>query len=59
MLLGLGEFNYGERLNRLSLFSLEQSRKIDALIEICKCMKGMTRIDSQFSHSKSIKNKKA
>ena len=47
MLPGLEGINYEERLDKLSLFSLERRRLRGDLIDVYKIMSGMDRVDSQ------------
>jgi len=49
MLQGLDGLTYKERLDRLGLFSLERRRLSDDLMEVCKIMRGIDKIDSQHS----------
>ena len=45
---GLDGLSYKERLDRLGLFSLECRRLRDDLIEVCKIMRGIDQLDSQY-----------
>ena len=47
MLPGMEGMSCEERLEKLCLFSLEQRRLRDDLIEVYKIMRGMDRVDSQ------------
>ena len=47
MLPGMEGISYGERLEKLDLFSLERRRLREDLIEVYKVVRGMDRVDSQ------------
>ena len=47
MLPGVEGISYEERLEKVGLFSLERRRLRGDLIEVCKIMRGMDRVDSQ------------
>ena len=44
---GMEGINYEETLKKLALFSLGRRRLGSDLIEVCKIMRGMDRVDSQ------------